>query len=97
MLYLLVGLFIIWELKSAFQHGPLHETISMTQLPGYIDQCCPNQLGPLHEVIYGLKLVPRVWFQRFNTFILPCDFIQNKADNSMFVYQCDTHYGGGVY
>ena len=41
----------------------------------------------LKKVFYGLKQVPRYWFDRFNMHILHLDFICSKTDSSLFTLQ----------
>ncbi|KAI5318258.1 hypothetical protein L3X38_037966 [Prunus dulcis] len=74
------------DVKNAFLHGVLNETIFMTQPPGFVDPHHPNHVCCLHKAIYGLKQGARAWFHRFSSFIIQYGFTQSRADQSMFVY-----------
>ncbi|CAH9137075.1 unnamed protein product [Cuscuta epithymum] len=74
------------DVKNAFLHGDLCETVYMHQPPGFVDSTKPNYVCRLHKSLYGLKQAPRAWFQRFATFITSCGFQGSMCDTSLFVY-----------
>ncbi|XP_060202737.1 uncharacterized mitochondrial protein AtMg00810-like, partial [Lycium barbarum] len=73
------------DVKNAFLHGRLKETIYMQQPPGFEDSTGTNHVCLLQRAIYGLKQAPKAWFQRFNEVLLHLGFLGSHADSSLFV------------
>nr|KYP41144.1 Retrovirus-related Pol polyprotein from transposon TNT 1-94 [Cajanus cajan] len=71
------------DVKNVFLHGDLKEEVYIKLLNG--------MSSPLHDTIcklkrslYGLKQVPRVWFEKFRTTLLGFSFLQSSYDPSLF-------------
>ena len=75
------------DVKNAFLHGDLHETVYMFQPPGFTDHHYPNHVCLLKKSLYGLKQAPRAWYDRFATYITKCGFRSTISDTSLFVYK----------
>jgi hypothetical protein len=41
--------------------------------------------------MYGLKQVPRAWYNRFATYITSLEFVEAKSDTFLFVFGCGTY------
>ena len=54
------------DVKTAFLHGMLDETIYMQQHPGLIKKGEENKVCLLLKSLYGLKESPRQWYKRFD-------------------------------
>ncbi|KAJ9564595.1 LOW QUALITY PROTEIN: hypothetical protein OSB04_000561, partial [Centaurea solstitialis] len=82
------------DVKNAFLHGDLTETVYMSQPPGYVDSNFPDHVCRLRKALYGLKQAPRAWYQRFAVYLSSLGFISSKTDTSLFTYHrgSDTIY-----
>lgn len=70
------------DVKNAFLHGDLRETVYMKPPLGYA--CPPNYVCRLKKSLYGLKLAPRAWFEKFEFAILSANFYQSVNDSSFY-------------
>ncbi|GJX25508.1 ribonuclease H-like domain-containing protein [Tanacetum coccineum] len=74
------------DVKNAFLHGHLSETVYMHQPLGFVDSTYPDYVCHLQRSLYGLKQAPRAWFLQFASFITRVSFQHSKTDTSLFVY-----------
>jgi len=82
------------DVKNAFLHGHLHETVYCQQPPGFVDPARPDAVCLLQRSLYGLKQAPRAWHQRFATYVRQLGFVASATDTSLFVY---TEGGASAY
>ena len=75
------------DVKNAFLHGNLEETVYCQQPSGFIDSTNPDYVCLLQKSLYGLKQAPRAWNQRFASYICRIGFTATKSDASLFVYK----------
>ncbi|KAL4588677.1 hypothetical protein LXL04_001570 [Taraxacum kok-saghyz] len=75
------------DVKNAFLHGHLQETVYMHQPPGFRDSTKPDHVCLLQRSLYGLKQAPRAWFHRFAMFLTRIGFAHSKCDSSLFIYR----------
>lgn len=62
-----------WEIrqlnvKNAFLHDKLQESVFMENPPGFINTFKPSYVCQLHKALYGIKQALHAWFDRFTTF-----------------------------
>ncbi|KAD5802911.1 hypothetical protein E3N88_14271 [Mikania micrantha] len=82
------------DVKNAFLHGTLNETIYMHQPLGFRDSSFPHHVCKLKKSLYGLKQAPWAWYQRFTDFVTTLGFRHSSCDHSLFIYKkgSDTAY-----
>lgn len=78
------------DVKNAFLHSTLQETVYCIQPPGFVDTAHPDMVCRLNKSLYGLKQAPRAWYSRFATFLLTLGFAEAKSDTSFFVLRSGT-------
>ncbi|XP_014660852.1 uncharacterized protein LOC106804392 [Setaria italica] len=77
------------DVKNAFLHGTLSETLYCTQPSGFEDPARPGVVCRLNKSLYGLKQAPRTWNSRFASYLLSLGFHEAKSDTSLFIYHRD--------
>jgi hypothetical protein len=82
------------DVKNAFLHGTLEETVYCVQPTGFVDPSHPGMVCRLNKSLYGLKQAPRAWHQRFASYLSSIGFVETKSDSSLFIYRwgSDTAY-----
>jgi hypothetical protein len=59
------------DVKTTFLYDHLHEEIYMAQLKDYVDPKYKNKVCKLLKIcIYVLKQASRMWYERFNTYLI---------------------------
>jgi hypothetical protein len=74
------------DVKNAFLHGHLNETVYYQQPPGFVDPTRPDAVCLLQRSLYGLKQAPRAWHQCFATFLRQLGFVASVTDASLFIF-----------
>jgi hypothetical protein len=75
------------DVKNAFLHGNLKETVYMHQPPGFRSSEHPDYVCLLKKSLYGLKQAPRTWYQRFADYVATLGFSHSISDHSLFIYR----------
>ena len=79
-------LILQYDVKTAFLHGELKETIFMEQPPGYREQG-PEMVCRLVKSLYGLKQAPFVWNQMLHQYLVRLGFACLDSDYGLYVRQ----------
>jgi hypothetical protein len=74
------------DVKNAFLHGTLTETVYCSQPAGFVDSSRPDMVYRLNKSLYGLKQAPRAWYSQFATYLMTLGFVEAKSDTSLFIY-----------
>ncbi|GKE02113.1 ribonuclease H-like domain-containing protein, partial [Tanacetum coccineum] len=80
------------DVKNALLHGHLSETVYMHQPLGFVDTNKLDCVCHLQRSLYGLKHVPRSWFQRFASYATRVSFQHSKTNSTLFVF----HQGSDI-
>lgn len=72
------------DVKNAFLHGTLTETVYCMQPSSFEDPTHPDVVCRLNKSLYGLKQAPRAWYSRFATHLLSLGLLEAKSDTSLF-------------
>lgn len=71
-----------FDVKTAFLHGDLNETIYMEHPEGYENK--GNKVCRLIKSLYGLKQAPRQWNVKFHTFLKEFNLNQSVVDKCLY-------------
>ncbi|GJX33127.1 retrovirus-related pol polyprotein from transposon TNT 1-94 [Tanacetum coccineum] len=71
------------DVKMAFLHGNLEETIYMRQPPGFEEETS-NKVCLLKKSLYGLKQSPRQWYRRFDVYMINNGFSHSNYDSCVY-------------
>jgi hypothetical protein len=82
------------DVKNAFLHGTLSETVYCSQPAGFVDTAHPQLVCRLNKYLCSLKQAPRAWYHCFASYLISLGFVEAKSDTSLFVYRrgADTAY-----
>jgi hypothetical protein len=72
------------DVKTPFLHGDLKEEIYMKQPQGYVVKAKKELVCKLKKSLYGLKQSPRMWYQKFDTYMFGLGFTRSKEDHCVY-------------
>ena len=72
------------DVKTTFLHGDLEEEIYMSQPEHYIVKGKESWVCRLKKSLYGLKQSPRMWYLKFDAFVLSIGFVRSKSDHCVY-------------
>jgi hypothetical protein len=78
------------DIKNAFLHDTLFETVYCSQPVDFVDPVHPQQVCRLNKSLYGLKQALRAWYHCFAFYLVSPGFLEAKSDTSLFIYRCNT-------
>lgn len=73
------------NVKSAFLHGELNETVFFDQPQGYLKKGDEEKLYKLKKVLYGLKQARRVWYNKIDSYFKRESFVKCPSEHTLFV------------
>ena len=72
------------DLKTTFLHRDLEEEIYMKQHEGFMVKRKKELVCRLNNSLYELKQSPRMWYQKFDTYIQGIGFTRSKEDHYVY-------------
>jgi hypothetical protein len=72
------------DVKIPFLHGDLEEEIYMEHPKGFVVKGKKELVRKLRNSLYGLKKSPRMWYQKFDTYMLGLVFTRSKVDHCVY-------------
>jgi hypothetical protein len=72
------------DVKTTFLHGDLEEEIYMKQPEGFFVKGKKELVCKLKKSLYGLKQSPRMWYKKFDTYMLGLGFTRSKEDHCVY-------------
>jgi hypothetical protein len=77
------------DVKSSFLNGPIKKEVYVEQPPGFKSEGYSNHVYKLHKTFYGLKQVPKAWFECVRDFLIENNFRIGKIDSTLFTKKMD--------
>jgi len=75
------------NVKTPFLHGDLEEEIYMKNAIGFVVKGNKELVYKLKRSLYGLKKSPKMWYQKFDTYILGLGFVRRRVDHCVYSKQ----------
>lgn len=72
------------DVKTAFLHGDLEETLYMYQPIGFIKGGSEHMVCLLKKSLYGLKQSPCQWYKKFDAFVTGVRFSRSLHDSCVY-------------
>nr|GEV75007.1 retrovirus-related Pol polyprotein from transposon TNT 1-94 [Tanacetum cinerariifolium] len=75
------------DVKSAFLNCKLKEEVYVKQPSGFKCSEFPNYFCKLDKALYGIKQVPKAWYETLSTLFIQDKFARGRIDNILFIYK----------
>ncbi|GJT16878.1 retrovirus-related pol polyprotein from transposon TNT 1-94 [Tanacetum coccineum] len=75
------------DVKMAFLNSELKEEVYVSQPEGFVDQDNPSHVYKLKKALYGIKQVPRVWYDMLSSFLISQNFSKGAVDPTLFTWK----------
>ena len=80
------------DVKTKFLHADLEEKIYMKQPEGFAVKGKKELVCRWKKSLYGLKQSPRMWYQKFVTYIEGLGFTRSKEDHCVYFKLIGDHF-----
>jgi hypothetical protein len=72
------------DVKTAFLHGKLEETIYMQQPKGFEIEGKEDHICLLKKSLYSLKQSPQQWYKRYDSFMVGHDYFRSQYNSCVY-------------
>lgn len=72
------------DVKTAFLHGELKETLYVTQPEGFEIKGSEHKVYKLNKALYGLRQAPRAWNNKLNQILMSLEFFKCTKEPSVY-------------
>ncbi|GKC29907.1 retrovirus-related pol polyprotein from transposon TNT 1-94 [Tanacetum coccineum] len=72
------------DVKTTFLNDEVKEEVYVSQPEGFVDQDNPSHVYKLKNALYGLKQVPRAWYDMLSSFLISQHFSKGAVDPTLF-------------
>lgn len=79
------------DVRTAFLHGILKETVYMTQPPGFEQPGQEHKVCRLLRSLYGLKQSPRAWYDRIDSALRDIGLHRSSYDPNLYYLHRNDH------
>lgn len=79
------------DVKTAFLHGELKETVYVTQPEGFEKKGSEDKVYKLNKALYGLRQAPRAWNNKLNHILLELQFTKCSKEPSVYRKEVKGH------
>nr|GEW95155.1 hypothetical protein [Tanacetum cinerariifolium] len=79
------------DVKTVFLNGILKEEVYVGQTLGFVSKKYPNHVYTLDKALYGLKHVPRAWYDVLSQFLIERGFQKGYIDTTFFIKKKGKH------
>lgn len=76
----------------SFLNGTFNEEIYMFQLEGFAYLDHPKKICKFFKTIYGLRQSSRMWYERFNSYIMQTRFTKCIVDPNIYIKCVSIHF-----
>lgn len=72
------------DVKTAFLHGELKETVYVSQPEGFEKKGFKNKVYKLNKALYRLRQAPRAWNNNLNQILMELEFSKCSKEPSVY-------------
>ncbi|KAK9063254.1 hypothetical protein SSX86_017124 [Deinandra increscens subsp. villosa] len=72
------------DVKAAFLHGDLKETVYVSQPEGYVKKGQEKKVYKLEKALHGLKQAPRAWNQKLDQVMKELGFVKCQHEQAVY-------------